>query len=177
MSRVDEFVGLLLDRLMPPGRLLTRDPDSNLGRLLKAPAMELERLESLAEFVVQDLPPRNTQLFLTDWERALGLPDCDVLPPTTIERQALVLEKFTRPANLTLANLEAICLTAGYDVTITETGTPHQFDVAIAAVPVTPFRTGVSRAGDRLGSFGLEPLQCLLDAVKPHHTTYTLTSP
>lgn len=177
MSRRDEFVMLLLDRLMPPGSLLSRDPESNIGRLCQAPAYELERLEALAEFILADVIPSVTTLFLDDWERALGLPDCDITPTSTDERRSLVVEKLTRPRNLTAAMIESVCNVLGFAVTVTDTATPHQFEVTVASIVITPFTAGLSVAGDRLGAFGVEALECVLDHVKPAHTTYVLTTP
>lgn len=177
MSRTEEFADQLLDRLMPPGSLLSRDPASKLGALFLVIARELERLEAQSEFVVRDLPADVTSLFLLDWERTLGTPDCSLDIETTAERRQLVLEKLTRPANLTLAMIEAVCLTLGFNVTVTETATPHQFDVDVPSLTVREFRAGESTAGDRLGSFGVESLECVLDLIKPAHTTYTLTTP
>ncbi len=177
MARRDDFVALLLDRLTPPGTLLSRDPDSNLGRLCRAAAYELERLEAMGEFILEDVIPSQTTLFLDDWERALGLPDCDIEPTSTEERRALVVEKLTRPRNLSLAMIEQVCETLGFDVTVGLTATAHQFEVVLAEITITPFIAGLSTAGDRLGSFGLEALECVLDHVKPAHTTYVLTTP
>lgn len=177
MSRRDEFVRLLLDRLMPPGALLSRDAASNLGRLCAAPAYELERLETRGEFILRDALPDVTTLFIEDWERTLGLPDCDIVPSSTTERRALIVEKLTRPRNMSAATIVGICAVLGYAVTVAPTATAHQFEVVVASLPIIPFVVGESVMGDRLGAFGLEALQCVLDHVKPAHTTYVLTTP
>ena len=176
--------------LLPPGLALPNSTDSEIGRVLRVTARSLVRLEALADFVAEDFDPRITTGFLEDWERVLGLPECSTtLAPTTEGRRTEVLEKYTRTASLSLADLSAACLELGFPVTITENqpyapgsdGSPtadaHIFDVQVtgASLPVSFFRAGESRSGDSLGAFGDERLICLLNARKPAHLNYRLT--
>ena len=176
--------------LLPAGQALPKSMDSEIGRVLRVTARSLTRLESLADFVASDYDPRETSGFLEDWERLLGLPECSsALPPTTEGRRTTVLEKYTRRATLTLADLELAALQLGFPITISENqpygpgldgspvGDAHIFDVQVndSELPVSYFRAGESRAGDPLGSFGDERLICLLDTRKPAHLNYRLT--
>jgi uncharacterized protein YmfQ (DUF2313 family) len=61
--------------LLPPGDALPREPGSRLERLLAVPAGELARVDGRVEALLTESDPSRTAEMLTDWERALGLPD------------------------------------------------------------------------------------------------------
>ena len=178
----------MLVSLLPPGEALSVAEDSRIRAILRVWARMLERPEALADFIVRELDPRVTSLFLEDHERELGLPECsETLAGTSEERRLAVVEKKTRSGDLTLAGLEAAAQVLGFDVTITEhfpyapssDGSPladaHIFDVLNnGELPVTYFRVGQSRTGESLGSFGDERLICLLESRKPAHLNYRL---
>lgn len=177
--RYVDFQNMLL-RLLPPGDLLdTQDLDGELARFFEAFAKELERLEAAGENLLVDLDPRVTTLHLADWERLLALPECGgAILDTTEARRAAAHTKYAAEKNLSLAYIEAACISAGHDVTITDPGTvDHQFEVDLVGFAFVEFRTGESTTGDRLGSWGNDELACLLNRLKPHHTTYVLTTP
>lgn len=178
MARIDDFLEMFF-KLLPPGDLLTHDHDSNLGNLFYPFARELERLEQQSEFIIPDMDPSITSLFLLDWERVLGLPECGLELGTVQERRAAASAKLTTQGNLSIEFMEAICLAFGFDVTITTSATvDHQFDVDLPSFTILEFRTGTSVTGDRLGAWGgVDELTCLLDRIKPAWTTYILTSP
>jgi uncharacterized protein YmfQ (DUF2313 family) len=66
---------LQLIGLLPPGDALAREPGSVLERLLSVPAAELARVDGRVEALLLESDPARTTEMLTDWERALGLPD------------------------------------------------------------------------------------------------------
>ena len=179
MGLEDDALSAVL-ALLPPGDALTRNSDSQIAKILRVHARAIARLEALAEFVVADIDPRSTTSFLADWERVLGLPDCGSLAGSQPERRAEVLEKYTREGDLTAASLIAAAEIAGFTITISEplaSPEQHYFDVNLASLTVMPFRAGESRSGESLGSFGDARLTCLLDARKPAHLNYRLTTP
>lgn len=175
--------------LLPPGDALPIGGDSEIAKVLRVTARAHDRLEELAEFLLVDFDPRVTTVFLEDWERVLGLPDCGALGDTTAERRATVLEKYTRVGSLTKADLIAAAAVLGFAITITEhrpyppasdgspTGDAHIFDVVLPGLEVRYFRASESRSGDSLGSFGDAALTCLLDHRKPAHLNYRYTGP
>ncbi|MCA3365641.1 MAG: DUF2313 domain-containing protein [Roseomonas sp.] len=61
--------------LLPPGDALPREPGSRLERLLTVPAAELARVDGRVEALLVESDAARTTEMLTDWERALGLPD------------------------------------------------------------------------------------------------------
>lgn len=186
--REDSILASLL-ALLPPGDALPIGGQSELANVLRVTARAHDRLEALAEFLLTDFDPRVTTLFLEDWERVLGLPDCGSLADTTAERRAVVLEKYTRVGSLTKADLIAAAAVLGFAITITEhrpyppasdgspTGDAHIFDVVLPGLEINYFRASESRSGDSLGSFGSPQLTCLLDHRKPAHLNYRYTGP
>lgn len=186
--REDAILNELL-ALLPPGLALPQAADSELANLLRVSARSIDRLEALAEFVVEDLDPRVTTSFLEDWERLLALPDCGTLPEETADRRAEVLEKHTREGTLFSGDLIAAAALLGFTITITEffpfpprdepfpDTDAHMFDVDLPSLTITYFRVGESRSGDSLGAFGDARLTCLLDTRKPAHLNYRLTTP
>ena len=178
MARVDDFITMIFN-LLPLGALLDRARDSEFANLFFPFARELERLEQQGEFIARDFDPRTTTLFLEDYERLLALPECGGPLGSTQERRDAVFTKLTAERNLSPNYIEQACIDAGFDVEILLSGSvDHQFEVDLPAFGIAEFRTGTSVTGDRLGAWsGVDELICLLDRIKPHWTTYILTSP
>ena len=61
--------------LLPPGDALPREAGSRVERLLTVPAAELARVDGRVEALLVESDAARTTEMLTDWERALGLPD------------------------------------------------------------------------------------------------------
>lgn len=70
----DAYLDQLL-ALLPPGAALVREPGSPLVRVLGVTAAELARVDARAEQLLLEADPQETAEMLSDWERALGLPD------------------------------------------------------------------------------------------------------
>jgi len=177
MSREEQLDALIALLPSSEGFLPTRR-DSELAKLLGVTAAQLAGVQALAVEILAQLDPRAPGIFLEDFERNLGIPDCGELAPTTAERVAVVVEKYTRRGDLSVSSLVEACALLGYAVTINENPTvPTDFEFEVEIVgplPVTYFRAGVSRAGDSLGSFGDAALLCVLDKRKPAHSNYRL---
>lgn len=177
MSRETQLSTLI--QLLPPSDgILPSDTESELAKLLGITAGQLASIEGLAIVILAQLDPRTPGIFLEDFERNLGIPDCGELAPSTAERVAVVVEKYTRQGDLSPTSLIEACALLGYTVTIVENPTVptlHEFEVQVAGpLPVSFFRAGVSRTGDSLGSFGDAALLCVLDKRKPAHASYRL---
>lgn len=134
-------------------------------------------------FVLQAFPWTATYL-LDDWIAALDLPwPCSELPTTDDEKRALIAARLAAQGGQTPAYLVAVAAAFGISIVIVE----RPYGV--------PFRAGVARAGDRLGTEGdlhtfevqapastsstdRARLECLIEAFKPAHTlaiySYTL---
>lgn len=172
MGILAEFYGATARALLPPGRLLSRDPDSTVQGLLLAIGACFEALHTAAvRVLIEELYPPSTIALLPEWERALGLPDaCTPIGQTLQERRARVVAKYVLQPRPTLAYLAELATRIGYpDATFEETG-PYELTVNVPNPRVTYFRCGASRCGDRLGKIDrAEDLECLLNEEKPAH--------
>lgn len=164
-----------LRKLVPSGLVWPVNADSNLMRLLHGMAEELARVHDRTLDLIAELDPRTTGEMLGDWERALGLPDPCAEPPATLEaRRAEVVRKLTKTGNQSPQFFIDVAALFGFTVTITERYDPldlFKWRVNAPATTVTQFRAGSARAGDRLATWGNHLLECVIERVKPAHTT------
>lgn len=166
--------------LLPPGEALADGVETELAKLLRTHARAVDRLEALADFVLEEIDPRGTTTFLEDWERVLGLPDCGSLAGSQTARREEVLEKYTREGDLTAQSLIDAAAVLGFTITINEplaSPNQHVFEVTLPGLAVQSFRVGESRTGESLGSFGDARLSCLLNARKPAHLNFNYIPP
>lgn len=182
----------LLLGLLPPGDALTRDPESDLGRLLWGLAGELARIDARLEQLLAEVDPRTTTELLADWERVLGIPHCGAtVAPTLAARRSEILARLTLLGNLTPAFLEQALALSGFTVSIVERdplefGSSQfgdelagpaawwTFDAVTPDAGVFEAEFGAVAFGEPLGSIGNDRLACLLDALKPAHTAYRI---
>lgn len=180
MNSPAEFQRALID-LLPPGLAWTRDPDSILGRILGAMGDGLARAQGRAyTLVTVEADPRHTIQLLADWEQSCGLPDPCAGPAQTIpERQAAIVARLTDLGGQAPADHVALAASLGYAITITQFS-PTCADQARAGdevtgdayagwfrvnAPLTTLRlaqSDLARAGDPLGTFGNQQLECAL---------------
>lgn len=85
-----------LQALLPPGQAFSREPDSNVGKLIAViAAMLLAAQIWLEDLLVQSDPRRATNM-LSDWERMLGLPDAwTPAGMQTVDRQQAAFGRLT----------------------------------------------------------------------------------
>ncbi len=179
----------LLFALLPQGAVWPRDPDSTLGQTLAALAEEMARVDARALDLLDEADPRTTYELLPDWEQTCGLPDaCAGLGASLQERRAAVVARVTHRGGQSPAYFQDLAASLGYAATVSEhrpfraglgrSGDPvYGADWVFAwrvttsqAAPRVLFRAGQSAAGERLASWGLEPLECAVRAAAPAHT-------
>jgi len=183
----DEWMSATLD-LLPPGRAWSREPGSNLGKLVGVLATERkarhERAVNLLE--IEGFPTTATEL-LPEWERAAGLPDpCKPLPGTLADRWAALADVFFADHPPTPDNMVLWAAQAGWNVTVREQrdfvagvsvagDTVGESDfvwvVTILDQVVSFFRAGQGASGDPLYTFpDAATLECVLRRAAPAHT-------
>ncbi|WP_439596450.1 YmfQ family protein [Falsiroseomonas sp.] len=174
--------------LLPPG-WLARDTDSVMGRVLRAPAVELVRLETSALSLLTQSDPRVATDLLGDFERVLGPDPCDPAGPTTVpERQRVAHQRWTQAGSPTIAFFIALAASRGVAITIEERR-PFKAGASKAGHPLAPrtcrffwlirlpstrvirFRAGASKAGHSLGSIEAVGVECPIRRFAPAHTT------
>lgn len=178
-----------LQGLLPQGAAWPRDPEATLTQVLTAVAEGLARVDQRGDDLVAEADPRTTAELLTDWERVAGLPeDCLVGAEQTLDaRRAALVTKLTARGGASPAYLIGVAGTFGWTIAITEhrafragastagdaltnDGWPHAFTVDGGAVRVECFQAGSGAAGQALATWGVEPLECLIERLKPAHT-------
>lgn len=173
---------------LPPGWAWTRDPDSNVGRTLTPLAAEQVLFEQAAEAMLTEATPSGSAQLLPDYERVLGPDPCLAAGTATLqERRASAHLRWIRTGGAARQDFIDLAAVLGYAITIDEF-TPSRCGVMrcgdrlrpqavqwiwrinLPPTQVVYFRTGVSRTGERLGTFGIPWLQCQLSRNTPAHT-------
>lgn len=174
---------------LPPGWAWTRDADSNVARLLTPLATEQVLFEQAAESMLTEATPSTSAQLLPDYERVLGPDPClaATSAATFQERRASVHLRWTRTGGAARRDFIALAATLGYTITIDEfrpgrcgvlrcgqrlrpQSAQWVWRINLPPTQVVKFRTGTSRTGERLGSFGIPWLQCQLSRNTPAHT-------
>ena len=123
---------------------------SNLQRYIKASSCEFQRLQDLMATFLAELDPQVTEIFISEWESSLGIPDeCIPIAATDAERRDNIVLKLNALSVQTEADFIALAAAFGftitffdsqfppYDVPFTPTG-PIDFGLPPYDVPFTP---------------------------------------
>lgn len=176
--------------LSPPGTVFQRERESNWARALAPLAAEHTRVELKAEALVPQVDPGRADDLLPDYERVLGDDPC-LGPSATLPlavRQALARQRWTNRGGATPAFFVGVAAAMGVSITITESD-PHpcgalecgdelipeegrfEWIVNLPATALVEFEAGATEAGSPLGDLTLSPVECLIRARAPAHTT------
>lgn len=175
-----------LQALLPRGAAWTREEEANVTLYLLAVADELARVDGRASILIDESDPRTTSEMLTDWERALGLPDpCITIAQTVTQRRLAVLNKLTTIGGQSRAYFIALAATLGQTITITEfhpwhvndhvneniNGLDWRFAWQVNGVenPVTYWKV-TDAVNDPLAVWDNVALECMFNRLKPLHT-------
>ena len=169
---------------MPGGSLFASKniADSNFRKLLLGMAGELFRSNGYLKSYSEEMLPDETNLFLGEWESALGIPSgCFVGTGTNDERRRDILTKLAALGVQTVNDFESLALVFDKVVTVTSLSEESfpPFDVSFNPVGLPGARfiivvEGVDLVGDvppydvpfNLG-VGESILECLLRRLKP----------
>ena len=121
--------------LLPVGAAWPRDPDEALMQIVSGLGQIWGQVDGRAyDLLKVETDPRYADEMLSDWERALGLPDGCIPAPTTIQgRRDALIAKLTATGGQSRPFFKALALSLGYDIEIVEW---------------SPFQFGTSRFGD-----------------------------
>jgi uncharacterized protein YmfQ (DUF2313 family) len=184
----------LLKLLLPP---VSYDASGEGGAVLaatiEAEGAALDRAHVLASYVLEALTPWGADgLWLTDWERVLGLPDecAGGLGQTIAERMAAAVAKVRERGGQSRDYFIGVAAALGYEITIEEFDAHScvsacnqpirhedwRYALRVRA-PETTVRwfTCVSGCSDPLASWGNALLECVLNRLKPAHTHLIFT--
>jgi uncharacterized protein YmfQ (DUF2313 family) len=187
----DQFKSAI-KKLLPRGRVWSRDIDTVQDQVYSALAPTYERQTAAAIGLLNDSPPFSLDQMLPEWEAALGLPDpCVTTAQSHSQRVAQVISKLSYSGGQTVAYFVGLAEAVGYpDVSIQQyapfrvgrsaMGSPlgtsdwaFAWTVNAPSLPVIYFSMGISAMGDGLYSLGGKELQCTINRYAPAHTLVT----
>lgn len=179
-----------LQALLPQGAAWPRDDDATITRLLAALADELARVDGRAMQLLEEADPRTTAELFYDWERVAGLPDACAIAfggdQTVAQRRAALIGRLTTLGGQSAAYYVGLAAALGYAVTVTEFhahtvnddveypfyGDAWNFAWQInAALNTVTEITVDSTVEDPLAVWGNSLLECVINRLKPAHTT------
>ncbi|MRR15382.1 MAG: DUF2313 domain-containing protein [Deltaproteobacteria bacterium] len=138
----------------------------------------LDDAEASADLLLREMLPQSATDSIADWERVCGVVPDDT--DTLQIRQARVVSKLRERGGLSIPHFMALAASWGYSVVIEEllAGTDGLGDegifrwrVTFTATPLYYFRSGQSRAGERLVYGPLaSAMEGLFTDIKPAHT-------
>ena len=177
---------------LPPGPLWDTERDVRLGAFLGGEANELTRVHEHLEKIVVEANPATADETLLEWEQAFGLPNaCSPLASTREGRQAALRAAFLATGGQSAAYYKNLIFQVfGIDVDILE-GYKVPFTTSDGTGgDIPPFSGSV--VGDALYEYAdwfewqvliyddgsitseiYDMLVCLLNKIKPAHTTVT----
>ena len=178
--------------LLPRGRAWPREPGGVLDGYAAAVGAEWSDVnDAVSRFLRLEVTPAGPIELLSDWERAVGLPDpCTPTPVTVPERQAALRARLVDEGGQSIAFFLGLAAALGYVDAVIEEFRPFicGFDacgdvlgggpavrfhwrVTVNAGRSTLFRCGTAQCGDLLGDFErAADLECVFRALKPAHT-------
>ena len=178
-----------LQALLPLGPAWPKD-ESPLTRLLDGLAQELARVDGRALQLLEEADPRTTAELFADWERVAGLPDaCAVAfggDQTTAQRRSALVGKLTTLGGQSAAYYVGLAAVLGYAITVedftehtVEDDVEHPFYGAAwafawkvnAALNAVTEITVEDSVEDPIASWGSALLECVINRLKPAHTT------
>lgn len=179
----------LLTKLLPPGPAWHRSEGSPGNAVLKSGADQLQKVDSYADSLIDEADPRTAQQTFDDWLRVYGLPDdcLRYLENLTDEQLRRALLVKVKRSGLTAAFFKELGLVFDIDID-TNYCDPfrvnsradarlygpdwsHAFVLVITADVNSQkdfFRVNY-RANNRLATWGVEFLECLIKANAPAH--------
>jgi uncharacterized protein YmfQ (DUF2313 family) len=179
-----------LQALLPPGPAWPKDDEAMLTRILGALAAELARVDGRAWILLEEADPRTVAELFVDWERVAGLPDaCAVAfggDQTFAQRRAALLGRLTTLGGQSPAYFVGLAAALGYAITITEFkehtvtddvacslyGQAWNFAWQVNASLNTIAEITVdSTADEPLAAWGNSLLECVINRLRPAHTT------
>ena len=182
-----------LRKLLPPGAAWTRE-DGELSSLLLGLATEFSRVDEAANALMDEACPSETVLLLEEWETMCGLPDaCSESYETMVQRRAAVLLKLTAQGGQSRAYFEELAAAyTGQVCTVNEyrpfrvgssecgdavygDGWIFCWELNVPETVLREFEAGISTAGEPLRIWGNEQLECIINRLKPAHTTVIFT--
>ncbi|SBW12027.1 conserved hypothetical protein [uncultured Alphaproteobacteria bacterium] len=185
MGTVAEYLAQA-QRLLPAGSVWPRHPEAVLTQMLTGVAQFLARVDADATAFVDEMDPRTTTAWITDWERITALPDlCSGEAGTLSERRDQVVARLIASGGQSIPYFVSVAAALGYAITVEEHVTLTCVDPCDGCLNPWPWpRTWTVHApaetirempcdgasDEPLRIWGNHPLECTLSRWKPAHT-------
>ncbi|MFZ9921987.1 MAG: putative phage tail protein [Candidatus Nanopelagicaceae bacterium] len=180
----------LLNELIPQGLAWNPNPDSNLQKLISGESIEFARLEEEALRVLREINPYTTTELISEWvDIALGDHRCEGLSSSAEELKRAILARLISLGGSDRIYFQEVAKAAGFLVKVSDgfqqfragrdrcqdrvlaNGFAYTWNVRARTNTLSFFRAGLSRASDRLIYFSNALLECVMNQVKPAHTS------
>lgn len=175
-------------QLLPTGRAWTRNPESDLGRLMLATGEELARVDDVNDALLNEMFADRAFMLLDDWEEFVGLPDCSIDKDSSIDaRRRAVKSKVVMTGSLCNQFYERLAAKRGYNIRLVEHYPHHCLrDCTYPLYPEiswfrvyvhvfdrnTQFATVLDNCQQRLRIADAGDLECLLERYTPAETEF-----
>ncbi|MEM5366697.1 putative phage tail protein [Paraburkholderia azotifigens] len=111
----------VLRKLLPRGRVWTREDEGTQAAVLDALALTAESIDSSALTLIAAAFPATADQLLPEWDATLGLPDACFGPFTSDdENRQQIVAKLIGAGGQSIAYFEALAYSLGYEIQITE---------------------------------------------------------
>jgi hypothetical protein len=180
MTRDTDSYKAELYQRMPRGSIWPRSINEATvwDSLLDSMALEFARVRYDIDAWLADFFPDSTVQQLPDWERLLGLPDCDLALGTEAERRGAVVARLRRRGNPTLANIQTLADSFDTGAVVSTGGTSDLFFVGTDEVDGANVVANDDLATTVLVTYDApqsDSLECALRHALPVHLTVTFT--
>jgi uncharacterized protein YmfQ (DUF2313 family) len=181
----------VLRKLLPRGRVWTREDEGTQAAVLDALAVTSESIDSEALTLIAAGFPATGDQLLPEWDATLGLPDPCFGPfANDDENRQQVVAKLISTGGQSIPYFESLALSLGYEIVITEYTAhtvispvtmpifgmdwPFTWEVEIIGTPGVLWHTVDGPVEEPLSFLGTTPteqvLECLLRRYAPAHT-------
>lgn len=109
--------------MLPPGKAFNRQEGSNLWNMLYSYAGQIKQVDDTGINLTSDWFPSTTTNFLEEWQNSLGLPDkCVSNSSSLTDQRNQVVMRLSIRGDCTIAFVQSVCDSMGYEVEIKEWG-------------------------------------------------------
>lgn len=191
MFTVDDY-DQALDRLLPRGPIWKRVPGSILDSVLHSIAIELARIDTKADKVLDEADPRTSFDLLDHWFTDWGIPSAclsALSDPTLEEKRRELIAKILSGSSLTAQFFKDMAETLGYEAEIvtysaftvndsvdkglygTEWNTAYSMGVKVKAISTQRIFNTTWTVDQPLSVWGDRLFECLMRELIPAHVT------
>ncbi|EGV2045566.1 DUF2313 domain-containing protein [Salmonella enterica] len=160
-------------QLLPDGLAWNKAPDSVLTALCLGLSQSTARVDWTGQQLLDERFPDRSRLLLDDWERFLGLPECDMTGASLQERQSYAGNKYRMKPSLNREFYIQLAAGFGFDIDI-QTSPESQWISIINVRTTIGYRhmNVLDNILTPLRIYDASALECILNRYKPAWQTF-----